>query len=312
MSAPASSPTAAPGIGATPVRAAPVVAPVAVASGIALPVVGASAGAVAVVTTSAGAPSAAPGPAAFAMHRALARRRFTLRDACAIVLVPVLLNAALWKWHPQLLALWQEMLQAAARFAGVASGVSDRDVSIGQLHLLVPTLELTASAPSATQGWMAAGVAAAVGAGAFALPQRFLPLAYAARLFAVLMGLTLLQFLLMPESFPHRLSGHVSTHLVMMLGLIAATPWLFALTYGIMGAGWLRQAALATLALAFLVVAAPLQAAAHAVVLHLGSLVWLPALFLLLGVLPVMMAMVALYAWAMTWGEFGDAREQTR
>jgi hypothetical protein len=133
------------------------------------------------------------------------------------------------------------------------------------------------------------------------LPSRMLPIAYVLRVHAIVIAVSLLYFVLMPNSFTYSLSDHICMLLVMFLLLALLIPWIFALTYSVLGVTLANKALLTFLGVFFLLLFAPLHAFSHALVLHHGSLLYQPVLFLLMGVFPPLMAMVAFYSWAMTW-----------
>jgi hypothetical protein len=104
-----------------------------------------------------------------------------------------------------------------------------------------------------------------------------------------------------PEAFPYDGPGYVHSMLLASLALMTILPVMLALIYYVFDFSILRKAWLTLLVLAHLALFCPLQYLAHAVVLHHGSRLTMPLLFLALGLPLDVMILVAFYGWGMSW-----------
>jgi hypothetical protein len=133
-------------------------------------------------------------------------------------------------------------------------------------------------------------------------PDRARPIALWMRGAALLHGVAIAYFFIWPASFAHSVADHVFSVLRLGWWLLLLTPWLHLAIYYLFPFALWQRVALTVLSLGYLLLATPLQAASHAALLHLLGPVAMPLLHLLLGVIWPVIALVALYAWAMSWG----------
>ncbi len=138
-------------------------------------------------------------------------------------------------------------------------------------------------------------------------PDRARPMALWMRCAALLHGAAIAYFFMWPASFAHSMADHVFSVLRLGWWLLLLTPWLHLAIYYLFPFALWQRVALTGLSLLYLLLATPLQAASHAALLHLLGPVAMPLLHLLLGVVWPVMALVALYAWAMSWGGGAEA-----
>jgi hypothetical protein len=85
------------------------------------------------------------------------------------------------------------------------------------------------------------------------------------------------------------------------MAVLLVIPVLLALTFYVIDVGVLRKIVLTVVMLGHLLVFVPLQYAVHAWLVVHGTLLLLPVLFLLFGLLPEVMVLIALYGWGMSW-----------
>jgi hypothetical protein len=142
-------------------------------------------------------------------------------------------------------------------------------------------------------------------------PERARPLALWVRCAALLHGGAVIYFFFWPASFAHSVADHVFSLLRLGWWLLLLTPWLHVAIYHLFPFALWQRLGLTALSLLYLLLATPLQAASHAALLHLAGPVAMPLLHLMLGVVWPVMALVALYAWAMSWGADSPGRSAT-
>jgi hypothetical protein len=235
-------------------------------------------------------------------HRALLSHRFPIRRMRSILILPVAYTLAIILFHREIVLLWSQVIRWSIELTDTYAQLGwTRTLGGLRLPMDMVWLDMSAGAPSPAQWWTCAAVTLFLALLSLGLPSRMLPIAYVLRVHAIVIAVSLLYFVLMPNSFTYSLSDHICMLLVMFLLLALLIPWIFALTYSVLGVTLANKALLTFLGVFFLLLFAPLHAFSHALVLHHGSLLYQPLLFLLMGVFPPLMAMVAFYSWAMTW-----------
>ena len=235
-------------------------------------------------------------------HRAIATIDLHQRDlllAAAFFLVATIgYGLAL----PSLGHLWTAAFQWLSTPLGMAGTVGQRVTSIASLTRIgVPFFAAQASAPSRMAWWITLVVTVVVVLCTIPMRSSTLPLAYALRFAAAIQSTALLFFALVPARFPYDLAGYVSGMMLIGAMLIGIVPLVLALTFYLIDVGWTRKLALTLLVMAHLAVLVPLQYALQSVLIVHASLIVLPLCFVMFGLLPEIMVLVALFGWGMSW-----------
>jgi hypothetical protein len=235
-------------------------------------------------------------------HRAIATIDLHRRDvilAAACFAVATLLYALALPWLGR---LWTAAFEALSAPLGMGGAVGQRVTSIASLtQVAVPYFVAQASAPSRTEWWITLVVTVVVVLCTIPMRSRTLPLAYALRFAAAIQATALLFFAVAPARFPYDLAGYVSGMMLVGAMLIGIVPLVLALTFYLIDVGWTRKVALTVLVMTHLAVLVPLQYALQSVVIVHASLIVLPLCFVMFGLLPEIMVLVALFGWGMSW-----------
>lgn len=133
------------------------------------------------------------------------------------------------------------------------------------------------------------------------LPRRLLPLIYMLRLMAIVQLSASLFFLLAPASYPYAGGAHATTILRCGWASMLLLPWIFAFCYYPLEHGWTRHVALTLLGEVFFALVTPLLAAWEVVLVHYGSLLLHPLLYLVFGPPLFVFWFICLYGWGMSW-----------
>ena len=234
-------------------------------------------------------------------HRAFMRqpdRRGILLGASAMTVT----LSALWvAVLPVVGRLWGHALARLAESGDPARVVMTVYRPLGLMEVGVPSLALEAAAPSGML-WMATLIVTVLlFAGSFLLPDRMVPFAYAVRAVVLVQASALAFFLLWPEAFPYSLTSYLQGMSVTGLAIATASIPVLGLTYFVQDVSWLHKLGLTGVVLAHSVVLVPLQYLAHGLLLHDGSLLFMPVLYLFFGVPLHVFSLVALFAWGMSW-----------
>jgi len=236
-------------------------------------------------------------------HRALltsaAERRHRALQACAlcaILLVPWLF---LMKWVS---AMWGAILSFWTEVLGITGYVTMVRYRIADLYdFAAPYVHVHSEAPDMFQllmGWLITLVLFVI---TFLLPRRFLPLAYLLRVVVLFQACAQTFFTFVPVDFPYSASGYIHGVLIAGLAMVTVVPVVLAFTHFVFDFTWWRRMGLALMIMVYFIVSLPMQYMAHAAVLHLTSLLYLPILFFVFGLPLNVVAFISFYSWGASW-----------
>jgi hypothetical protein len=235
-------------------------------------------------------------------HRSLYHIKLQPADLSIALLLPIVFNVLLFLGLDHLMVLWRSLMEFWLERIMPAAAVGSGAIDLGNYVLAIPVPALTAGAPGGGIWWGTLVACAVLLAATFFIPpRRFLPLTYAVRACLAIQATALVFFYFWPNRFPYDLPTYLTDAMGMALLLMFIAPWLLGLTYDIFDFPLLQKVTLTALVMAFFAVALPLQYLLHAVLLHAGSLLFLPLCYLVFGVFVDVMVFVAFYAWGMSW-----------
>ena len=133
------------------------------------------------------------------------------------------------------------------------------------------------------------------------VPETLTPGIYLTRLICIVQGSAVLYFALWPDLWPYTLPGYLETMTVTGLCLTTVAIPVLGLTYYIQDVTWAQKGLLTALCLGYSVVLVPIQYFAHALLLTQVTALFLPVVYLFFGIPLHVLALVALYAWGMSW-----------
>ncbi len=218
-----------------------------------------------------------------------------------LLVLPLMFSLTVFVGLDSLLEGWRWILDALRVPLGIPGVVSTRVVEIGPLGVAIPFYTAEAHWPAARDmltGWILVATLAISG---MLLRGRYTPLAYFLRALAVIQLTAQVWFSFADPPFTYALSQYVAGLLVCGVVILLLAPLLVAATYFIFDLPLSQKLLLASMLLIHLAVFLPLQAVVHAYVIYRGSLLTMPVLFLVFGVLLDVFVYVALYGWGMSW-----------
>ncbi len=235
-------------------------------------------------------------------HRALVKGRLTPWRLTSMVLIPVLLASGTGLLLAPLSDWWTWVLTLLQRPLGLPGTVARDAVTIaGRFSLAVPYFTTDAPLPGPSHYWLVGGICAVALGASFILSRRFTPLIYFLR-FAVLIQLTaVLNFVLRGGSFPYDLPRYLVSLFHIGAAVLILMPLVLGFTYFPFNIATWRKVLVTALCVGHIAVLLPLQVTVHAYLIHHLSLLVMPTLFFLWGILLHLFVFVALYAWAMSW-----------
>lgn len=235
-------------------------------------------------------------------HRAMVSGRLTRSRVLSMVIVPLLLSALVLVAFRPLGQGWRWVLEHLVTWIGLPGEVAMASVSLGEiLSFEIPLLTTLAPPPGSWHFWVVGGICALVLAVTLVLPERFTPLRYYLR-FALLVQLSsVLAFVWRPDAFPYELPGYTLGLLQAGCAVLFLIPLVLGLTYFPFDIALWRKVLLVAMTVGHIAVLLPLQVAVHAYLVHHLSLLVLPTMFFLWGLLVEVFVFVGFYGWGMSW-----------
>lgn len=197
---------------------------------------------------------------------------------------------------------WTMALRWMVNLTALPGEVAAHVIDLGPIFsFAVPVLSTPAGLPSMTEYAIVGGVSALCLVGSWLLPMRFLPLAYYLK-FGVLVQLTaFLTFAIRPDAFPYALPPYVQSLFEIGAAVLVLVPVVYGCTLFPFDIALWRKVALVAATVVHLAVLIPLQVFMHAYTIHHLSLLAMPAMFFMWGVLIHVFVFVSFYGWGMSW-----------
>jgi hypothetical protein len=215
--------------------------------------------------------------------------------AIAFVLFWYVVNGGLDRYWSTMLNFWQEALG----LGGAVTSIQYR--LFGAMPFRIPMLHVDAGLPSITAWWFGLFLTAALTVLSAAIPRRYLPVSYLLRVAAFFQGTAQVFFLFWKEAFPYGLTGYLHGMLIASWMFIAIVPIALGLTYFIFDFTLQRKIGLAAIIMGYQTILVPLQYEMHAYVIHHGSLLFMPLMFLVFGLPLNVFSFIAFYSWGASW-----------
>lgn len=180
-----------------------------------------------------------------------------------------------------------------------SAGVTDHHLS-AYIHFSIPYPRVESVAPVPELWWTVALAVLLLFGASFLLKNNYLPFAYLIRAALCVQVSALVYFAWSPAAFPHTSSSYLEGLVGYGIVLISFIPALFGLTYFIFDFGLFRKVLLTSLTMIHLCLFIPLQALLHAVILQ-KSILFMPVLYIILGLPLDILIVIAFYSWGMSW-----------
>lgn len=242
-------------------------------------------------------------------HRAMRTERFTRVRWVEILALPLLFNLIQLRGLPQIMHAWYGLTQWSIGLVGVPAELTRQPIFGWPLRpISLPWLDLAATVPSYWQWWGNCLACVVLLLLSFLVSKENTPLRYLLRLIVIIHGSACLYFAFLPARFSHSLPEYHYTCLETVLILTFLVPWIHSITFNILNKPIAEKILLTTISMVYLLLEAPFHYFLAALLLHYGSLLFMPLLFILFSLMLNIMMLIAFYAWAMSW-EFGASRQ---
>lgn len=234
-------------------------------------------------------------------HRSLATLRFPPARIISMILLPLGFDLALWALYEPITLGWGMFFGFWLDKLGIAGFVTYEDFPYHLIDSTFPHIDVAAPYPDPRLWWATLAATLAGYPVARRIRQDFLPLSYL-MLFALAIQAFALALWHSPNpGFSNSLENHIEMQLAVAMGFIAFIPWLYGLIYHIFDFSPWKKLGLTLMTLVFLIVAVPFQVMAHIFLVVKFSMLFLPLLYLMFGMFPIVLCCIALYGWGMSW-----------
>jgi hypothetical protein len=221
--------------------------------------------------------------------------------AMSVLLLTPLFYLLSWSIHPLAMAYWIAVLSRSVEYMDPALKLEVIDYHGDWVHTSLLSVNVAPHEPGILLLALTSCVCIAGGCASFARKERWLPFAYLLRIGCATQFLACLYFWLAPGSFPYSPRLHLRDIFALLLGAIATTPALMALLYYPLDFSLAQKALATTIVLGYLIGAAPFIMLLHVIVIHHGSLLFMPFCYFVLGVPLTIGLVVTLYAYCASW-----------
>jgi len=237
-----------------------------------------------------------------APHRSMIGLRASPALLVDLLVLPAIMLVTVYVVLDYLMDAWRWLMDAMRAPLELGDAIGTTIVELlPSVAVAVPVYLVEAGWPTNGQligGWIVTAVLAILGA---ALSGKYTPLGYFLRALAILQLASQVWFTLAEPPFPYALTVYGSGLLVTGVVILLLAPFLVGATFFVFDFPLEKKFALASLLLGHLAVLFPLQATVHVWIIAHVSMLAMPILFLVFGVLLDVFVYVALYGWAMSW-----------
>lgn len=236
------------------------------------------------------------------LHRAFLRVTMNGTQVALSVASPLILAAAWIYFGPVESAAWAVVMEFSRKALGMPGQTMVLVTNLGPIpEVRIPFFVIPASPPSSLTLFWTAVLTVVIAAVSLLGRDRLLPVAYLLRVVAFVQATAVVFFFFWPSSFPYGIDDYTIAEMIAGYGTVALTPLMFGLIFNIFDFSIFRKVALAALAMLHLAILIPFQFVIHAWIIHRFSLLFMPTLFMLGGLLLEVTVVVAFYGWGMSW-----------
>lgn len=199
---------------------------------------------------------------------------------------------------------WVETLDFWCKSIGIETTIRVRTMTLFDgFNYQSPVLRLETVLPNEQS--LKYSLAAVVGAlvASYLFTRRFLPLCYLVWALGFIQLLSIGFFYFRPGLFPYSTATHIAASLEAVLMLLFVVPLILMFAYYPLNFSLLKKIALTSYLLLMIGIFTPHLYACHIVILQNYSVLYMPLLFTMFGVLPIILMFVAIYAWGMSWSQ---------
>lgn len=225
------------------------------------------------------------------------------------ILLAALLTVLWLVVRPAVGQLWASMFATGFSLMEVPATVTVVETDGVLLTKAMPAISATGTLPSTVMLVATGIITLIIFLATFKFPVWLTPISYLLRAVCFIQASSVIYFAFVPNYFPHEVPGYISGMLDITMAYISFIPTLMAFTYYIFDFGMVRKAFLTALTMTHLVILTPLQYLVQVMVLVKGSVIFMPVLYIVFGILPQIGIFIAFYSWGMSWPD--ETQERT-
>jgi hypothetical protein len=235
------------------------------------------------------------------MHRALAHFRLGPMNLITAIFLFVFFSSIWLVFLPKVCHFWNRILAVGIRVLPLRAelGLAEHHLT-PFIHFDIPYLRMEPVLPGPQIWWLTCAATLALFAASFLLPSKLIPVMYLVRGILLVPATALAYFALLPARFPHTPDSYMEGLVTAGIALITTVPLLFGLTYYIFDFGLLKKAFLTAITMIHLALFLPLQVLLQALLLQ-KTVLFMPVLYIILGMPVNILIIIAFYSWGMTW-----------
>jgi hypothetical protein len=237
------------------------------------------------------------------IHRAIHNFHFPRSRLLVVLFLPLVFTLLSWPALKLISIYWGYFFDFWITKLDIVGTVLSKKYGPTWLNLSMPYLDVSASVPDAAVWWWTLLIVVLAIAASPLIPDRYIPLRYFIRLCALIQFSSLIYFVFSPGAFPCTLQDHLIGFEITAISLMAILPWVHAIIYYIFGYSLTKKLAFTVITLFACSLIAPLLLMIHTYLLYRYSLMLMPLLYFIFGILPLIMVCISIYGWAMSWAQ---------
>ena len=234
------------------------------------------------------------------MHHAFKTLHLGSTSRMSAVVLPVFFGALVWLVLPLMFDVWSDIFGFWMRHM-YKGGVGHSAVSILGQELSMPYPLLDAQLPSVLMVRINLAVCLVLFILSLLVSFGGVPLTYFIRAILLIQGSASVDRMLSPDTFPYALKTYMVDVMIQCAYMAFLLPFLLAVVYYIFDFSLWRKCFLTILMMGYFLVTVPCQYMLHAYIIHEGTLLFLPLMYMMFGVLLDVLMFVSMYAFGMSW-----------
>lgn len=217
------------------------------------------------------------------------------------IIMPAIFLLIIWLFLPSVMQIWSDVFAFWMSRIYEGGTVAHETVRLLGRELSMPFPLLVAEKPSEHLVYTNLIVCAIAFLLSFLVPARIAPINYLLRAVILIQASASLDRIISPDYFPYTMQIYMVDALTLSIYLIFLLPLVLGFVYYIFDFGLLRKIILTVMMLAYYFLTIPCQYMLHAYIVHEGTLLFLPIMYLMFGTLLNVLMFVSIYSFGMSW-----------
>jgi len=234
------------------------------------------------------------------MHHAFKTLHLNRVSRVSAVVLPVLFMALVWLFLPWIFDVWDGIFNFwLERIYHMRASYWPVNI-LGQ-DLAIPYPALEADAPSHFMVQMNFWICLLVLAISIVFPLRGAPLTYLLRTALLIQGSASIDRMVSPDFFPYTLPIYLLDAMIQCVYMLFLIPVILGFVYYIFDFTIWRKVLITCLTIGYFLIAVPCQYMLHAYFIHEWTLLFLPLMYILFGIVIDVLMFVSIYSYGMSW-----------